>query len=293
MPVTTTIVFLPNGLPATMTSPIELDAVSSHVSVRDGTRIGYSLYGQRPGVPRVVLLHSLAMDRHFWQPVIERLLPHAAVLALDCRGHGASDKPAGPYTVEQFAADVRDVVTALDFGGVLVAGASMGGCVSLQFAGAYPELTRAAGLIDTTAWYGETAPKDWDVRAAKAEKEGLAGLVEFQTTRWFSDAFRAAHKEVVQRCVDTFLRNEVAAFAATGRMLGAFDGRAQMANVRVPACVIVGEEDYAAPPAMARALHDGIAGSTLTVVPQARHLTPLEVPDLVAGELIALLGRSA
>lgn len=276
-----------------MTSPIERDAVSSHVSVRDGVRIGYSLYGQRAGVPRVVLLHSLAMDRAFWQPVIERIVPHAAVLALDCRGHGASDKPAGPYAVEQFAADVRDVVTALDFGGVVVAGASMGGCVSLQFAAAYPELTRAAGLIDTTAWYGETAPKDWDVRASKAEKEGLAALVEFQTTRWFSDAFRAAHDDVVQRCVATFLRNDVHAFAATGRMLGAFDGRAQMARVRVPTCVIVGEEDYAAPPAMARALHEGIAGSTLTVVPQARHLTPLEVPDLVAGELLALIGRAA
>lgn len=276
-----------------MTIPIRSDAVSSHVSVRDGARIGYTLYGRRDDAPRVVLLHSLAMDRAFWQPVIERLLPRASVLALDCRGHGASDKPAGPYTVEQFADDVRDVVDALDFGGVLVAGASMGGCVSLQFAGAYPELTRAAGLIDTTAWYGESAPKDWDVRASKAEEEGLAALVGFQTTRWFSDAFRAEHADVVQRCVDTFLRNEVAAFAATGRMLGAFDGRAQMAKIRVPTCVIVGEEDYAAPPAMARALHEGIAGSTLTVVPQARHLTPLEVPDLVAGELHALLDRIA
>lgn len=265
---------------------------SAHITVRDGTRIGYSLHGDGRGA-RVVLLHSLAMNRDFWQPVIEQIEPHASVLAIDCRGHGASGKPAGPYTVEGFAQDVYDVVSALDFGGVLIAGASMGGCVSLQFAGTYPEATRAVGLIDTTAWYGESAPKDWNVRAEKAEKEGLAPLVEFQTTRWFSDAFRAAHPEVVQRCVDNFLRNEVAAFAATGRMLGAFDGRALMANVRVPACVVVGEEDYAAPPAMSRALHDGIAGSTLTVIPEARHLTPLETPDIIARELLALLDRAA
>jgi 3-oxoadipate enol-lactonase len=265
---------------------------SAHITVRDGTRIGYSLHGDGRGA-RIVLLHSLAMNSDFWQPVIEQLAPHASVLAIDCRGHGASDKPAGPYTVEQFAQDVHDVVSALDFGGVLIAGASMGGCVSLQFAGTYPDATRAVGLIDTTAWYGETAPKDWNIRAEKAEKEGLAPLVEFQTTRWFSDAFRVAHPEVVQRCVDTFLRNEVAAFAATGRMLGAFDGRALMANVRVPVCVIVGEEDYAAPPAMAAALHDGIVGSTLTVIPQARHLTPLETPDIIVDKLLALLDRAA
>ncbi len=47
----------------------------------------------------------------------------------------------------------------------------------------------------------------------------------------------------------------------------------------MPTAVVVGEEDYAAPVAMAQALHDGIAGSTFTVLPKARHLTPLEVPD--------------
>ena len=49
--------------------------------------------------------------------------------------------------------------------------------------------------------------------------------------------------------------------------------------------VVVGDEDYAAPPAMAQVMHEGIAGSTLTVIPKARHLTFLEVPGVVAGEL--------
>jgi 3-oxoadipate enol-lactonase len=57
----------------------------------------------------------------------------------------------------------------------------------------------------------------------------------------------------------------------------------------VPTSVVVGEEDYAAPLPMAQALHDGIAGSTLTVIPAARHLTPLETPDVIAAELRALL----
>jgi 3-oxoadipate enol-lactonase len=269
------------------------DVESAYVTVRDGTRIAYSLHGDAGRQPRAVLLHSLAMDRDFWRPVVEQLTPQASVLTIDCRGHGASDKPAGPYTVEIFAQDVHDVIGALNFNGVMIAGASMGGCVSLQFAATYPDATRALGLIDTTAWYGPSAPQDWNVRAEKAEREGLAPLVDFQTTRWFSDAFRAAHPEVVARCVDTFLRNDVASFAATGRMLGAFDGRALLPQVTVPACVIVGEEDYAAPPPMAQALHAGIPGSTYTLVTGARHLTPLETPDLVAGELLRLLEQTA
>ena len=70
------------------------------------------------------------------------------------------------------------------------------------------------------------------------------------------------------------------------------DGRALMREVKVPTCVIVGEEDYAATPAMARALHEGIAASTFTEIPQARHLTPLETPEIVARELHALLDRA-
>ncbi len=57
----------------------------------------------------------------------------------------------------------------------------------------------------------------------------------------------------------------------------------------MPVRIEVGEEDYATPVAMAQALHRGIAGSTLTVIPNARHLTPLECPERIAAELRALL----
>jgi 3-oxoadipate enol-lactonase len=261
----------------------------AHVTVRDGARIAYRLSGRPDSKDRLVLLHSLGMDGTFWQPVIDRLADRAAILAIDCRGHGASDKSAGPYTVEQFAQDAHDVCAALRFDDVLVAGASMGGCVALQFAASFPATTRALGLIDTTAWYGPTAPADWNTRADNARANGLPSLVQFQVTRWFSDAFRVARPEVVADCVQTFLRNDIEAFAATCVMLGAFDGRAQLATIQVPTAVVVGEEDYAAPVAMAQALHEGIANSSLRVIAQARHLTPLETPDIVAEQLQRLL----
>ena len=216
------------------------------------------------------------MDHTFWLPVIEHL--DAAVLVYDCRGHGASDKPAGPYTVELFAHDLADLLDHVGWASALVAGASMGGCISLAFAAAYPARTAALGLIDTTAWYGAEAPKQWAERADKAVETGLGSLVGFQTTRWFGDAFRANHPDVVKHCVDVFLRNDVKAYAETCKMLGSCDLRAALAGMKMPTAVVVGEEDYATPVAMAQALHRGIAGSTLTVLPGARHLTPLEQP---------------
>lgn len=259
---------------------------------RDGTNIRFLLHGDDGGgTRRAVLIHSLAMDATFWLPVIEKL--DAAVLVCDCRGHGESDKPAGPYTVELFADDLADVMDDVGWDSALVAGASMGGCISLAFAAAYPARTRALGLIDTTAWYGPEAPKNWAERAGKAAQEGMGALVGFQTTRWFGDAFRAQRPDIVKESVDVFLRNDVNAYVETCKMLGSCDLRAALPRLRMPTAVIVGEEDYAAPVAMAQALHDGIAGSTFTVLPKARHLTPLEVPDVIAAELDVLLKRAA
>jgi 3-oxoadipate enol-lactonase len=260
---------------------------------RDGIRISYTLHGDLASPRRAALVHSVAMDRQFWQPVAERLAKDTAVVTFDCRGHGASDKPAGPYTVEQFGDDIADLLTHLGWDRTLIAGASMGGMVALAFAARYPARTSALGLIDTTAWYGAEAPKNWAARADQAVKQGLSSLIDFQTPRWFGDDFRAKNPDVVQHCVDIFLKNDVPAYVEACHMLGRSDLRAALPTLQMPTAVVVGEEDYAAPVAMARALHDGIAGSTLTVLPKARHLTPLEVPDIIAAELDRLLARAA
>jgi 3-oxoadipate enol-lactonase len=259
-------------------------------SARDGTRIAYTLHHRGSGAPRAALVHSLAMERSFWAPLVERL--DASVLVFDCRGHGASGKPAGPYTVELFARDLADLLDHVGWSSALVAGASMGGCISLAFAAAFPARTAALGLIDTTAWYGADAPKQWAERADKALQTGLGSLVEFQTTRWFGDAFRASHPDVVKHCVDVFIRNDVPAYAETCRMLGTADLRSALAGMEMPTAVIVGEEDYATPVAMAQALHNGIAGSSLKILKAGRHLTPLEQPGTIAAELMRLLQAS-
>ena len=268
-------------------------ATEGKARTRAGASLAYSLYGRSDALRRAVLVHSLAMDRDFWRPVAERLAPRAAVLLYDCRGHGKSDKSAGPYTIEGFAGDLADLLDHVGWDAALVAGASMGGCVSLAFATAYPQRVHALGLFDTTAWYGAEAPKQWEERAEKALAGGLDGMVEFQTTRWFSDAFRARHPDVVRHCVEVFLRSDLPSYAASCRMLGVCDLRAKLPGMNLPAAVLVGEEDYATPLAMAEALHRGIAGSTLTVIKGARHLTPLEVPDQAASALDRLFVQAS
>jgi 3-oxoadipate enol-lactonase len=210
------------------------------------------------------------------------------VLRYDCRGHGRSDRPEGPYTVEQFGDDLADLLDRVGWHEALIAGCSMGGCVAQAFAARYPGRVRGLVLVDTTDWYGADAPRTWAERAATARRDGLAGMAAFQITRWFGDAFRNSHPEVVEQAMATFSANDIDAYAATCAMLGAADLRGQLSDVVYPVAVLVGEDDYATPPAAAEALAGRIPGATLEVIAQARHLTPIEAPKRIAEAIRAV-----
>jgi len=167
----------------------------------------------------------------------------------------------------------------------------MGGCVTLAFAGLYGKRASALGLIDTTAWYGPDAPKQFRERAAAAQAKGMAGLIDFQLSRWFSDRFRAQSDARVKAATEAFLANDFECYAASCALLGDADLRHYLASFKMPVAVVVGEEDYATPVAMAKALHTAIPQSTLRVISAARHLTPIECPEVIASELSALLDR--
>jgi 3-oxoadipate enol-lactonase len=259
----------------------------------DNCEIAYALRpAGQPGVPRLVLIHSLALDGSIWNGVAARLAGQAEILTYDCRGHGQSERRAESFTTELFASDLAELLDHLNWPSAAVAGCSMGGCVAQAFAGLNPGRVSALGLIDTTAWYGEEAPKNWRERAAVARSKGLAGMVDFQVKRWFSEQFQMAQPALVRQMTEVFLANDVDCYAATCVMLGDADLRPYLPSLRVPVSVVVGEEDYATPVAMSRQLHEAISGSTLTVLPGGRHLTPVECPDEITAQLAALLVRA-
>jgi 3-oxoadipate enol-lactonase len=163
----------------------------------------------KPGVPRVALIHSLALDRSVWDGVVARLKDEAEILTFDCRGHGRSPRTPGPYAADMFARDLAELLDHVGWAKVVVAGCSMGGNVAQAFAAEFPQRTAALGLIDTTAWYGADAAAKFKERADAARSKGLHGLIDFQLTRWFSDGFRVNHPEVLTRTTDVFVANDV------------------------------------------------------------------------------------
>jgi len=259
----------------------------------DGSAIAFAIHpAPRRGAPRLALVHSLALDRSVWDGVVGLVSREAELLTYDCRGHGRSDRPATAFTAELFARDLGELLQHVGWRSAAVGGCSMGGCVAMALAGAHPERVTGLALIDTTAWYGPDGPKQFRARAEAARTGGMTGLVEFQVARWFSAAFVGSHPDVVTRMTRIFLANDFDCYAQSCALLGDADLRRYLPFLRMPVSIVVGEEDQATPPAMARELHAAIPQSTLVVIPGARHLTPIECPDQISAALVGVLPRS-
>lgn len=235
----------------------------------------------------VLLLHSLAMSGELWRPLMDRLEP--PVVAVDARGHGKSAWDGSAFTIEDLAADVADLIEARADGPVAVAGMSMGGCVAIALAGSRPDLVSRLLLADTTANYGPDRVAAWADRAGKAIREPRAKQLAFQRDRWFSPEFLEREPKEVERVSELFLATDSRAHAQACLALGAFDGLPLLPKITAETLVVVGEYDYATPPAMARVLADGIPRASLRIFDDARHFSLFEAPGAldVAAEFLS------
>jgi pimeloyl-ACP methyl ester carboxylesterase len=95
-----------------------------------------------------VALHGLTASYVSFTGVAECLAGRRPIFALDLRGRGDSDKPAGPYGMAQHASDVAAAMRAMDLGASVIVGHSMGAFVATALAQQYPELVSGLVLID-------------------------------------------------------------------------------------------------------------------------------------------------
>jgi 3-oxoadipate enol-lactonase len=240
--------------------------------------------------PLVVLLHPLATSGGVWWQLIEELTPEFRVVAPDARGHGASTWNGAPFSIPDLADDVAALVERLDAGPARVAALSMGGCTAIALAIRHPGLVDSLVLADTTADYGPDKASAWAERAEKAVSVPREEQLAFQCERWFSPDFRAQHLAEVDRVSRIFTATDSRAHAAACHALGGYDDAAHLAENTISTAVLVGADDYATPPSMAKILHAGIAHSGLHVLPATRHMSLVESPHaraLVRGHFVS------
>jgi pimeloyl-ACP methyl ester carboxylesterase len=113
-----------------------------------GLRLRLRDWGGPNATPPVLLVHGLASNARIWDLAAPLLAPDVRVAAIDQRGHGLSDKPAGDFGLATIAGDLAAVIGALGWARPLIVGHSWGANVALQLAAEHPELLGGIVLLD-------------------------------------------------------------------------------------------------------------------------------------------------
>jgi 3-oxoadipate enol-lactonase len=256
----------------------------------NGASIHYAVDGHGPWL---TLAHPLGADLSIWDDLVPDLAAHFRILRYDSRGHGGSEVPRGPYTIEQLAADATALLSSLEIPRTHFVGISMGGAVAQQVALDAPERIASLTLIDTTAGYGDADAKLFLARAAQARERGMKDLADGTLARWLGERFRKRHPEQAERIRALVASAHPEGFAASCEALAAFDVRTRLSEIDAPTLVLVGENDPSTPPAMSRDLANGIKDARLEVVPDAAHLPIVEQKQFVTNALATFLQGAA
>jgi 3-oxoadipate enol-lactonase len=242
----------------------------------------------RPDGKKIIFINSLGTDLRLWDGIVERLPEGLSCLRFDNRGHGLSDCPPGPYTMDQLVQDTARLIEATDFAGAVVVGLSIGGMIAQGLAAARPDLVRAVVLSNTGARIG--TPELWRERIAQVTAGGVAAVSAGVLERWFPRDFRESLAAVAWRHM--LERTPATGYAGCGAAIAAADLRTATAGLRLPALGIAGSEDGSTPPALVRETLALIPGGRTVEIAGAGHLPCVDQPEEYVRILLDFLQES-
>jgi pimeloyl-ACP methyl ester carboxylesterase len=249
-----------------------VEAKDGYFTASDGLRIHYIEAGQGPPV---VLIHGYtgtAQGNWFSNGVAEALAKNHRVVAIDCRGHGKSDKPHDPakYGPQMFK-DVLELMDHLKIDKAHVHGYSMGGFFVTALLVAAPERFITAsyggsGVPEVEEKYKQEVPPD---NTARDPLEDEAGKKLSANPDRDEDALAAVRKYPWK----------------PGERLNI-----DLTTIKIPVLAINGEFDR--PNAKTHRMKRELANFTAVVLPGKSHLTAIMagyIPQLYIDSLVSFI----
>jgi 3-oxoadipate enol-lactonase len=229
--------------------------------------------------PALFLFHSLLSDRASFDAVVPKLSQSFRVIVPELPGFGGSPAVSGGLAevADRMAEAVRDAAGGQD---AIVLGNGYGGFVALQMAIRHPDIATKFILADCGAAFSEEGRQAFRNMAAASKAKGLAGITDVAMRRLFAPEFQTQHPDLMQGRRAAFLRTDPEVFCAACDALAELDLRPELAQVKVPVLVLVGEHDEATPPPMSHELAAGLPNARLKILAGCAHVPQLQAPDL-------------
>lgn len=267
-----------------------LEPSKSAVTMRDGVRIAYDIYGA--GEKTIVLFPCWSIvHSRIWKAQIPYLAKYARVVTFDGRGNGRSDKtPELDYSDEAFAADAIAVMDATQTSRATFIALSAGARWALMVAARHPErVERLICIAPAIALAPQLASRAAATAAFENELESYDGWFKLNRNYWregyrdfleffFAEALPEPHStKQFEDAVEWALETTPETLAATvvAAQLAGDEARALAAAVRCPVLVMHGDADKIVSLERGRAFADATRGRFVLLegsghLPQAR-----------------------
>src|SRR5580692_10951618 len=229
--------------------------------------------------PALFLFHSLLSDRTSFDAVAPKLSQSFRVIVPELPGFGGSKAVSGGLAAvaDRMAEAVRE---AADGAETIVLGNGYGGFVALQMAIRHPAIATRLILADCGAAFSEGGREAFRNMAVASKAKGLSAITDVAMRRLFAPEFQAQHPDLMADRREAFLKTDPEVLQAACAQLAELDLRGELARVKMPVLVLVGEHDEATPPPMSHELAAGLPNAQLKIIAGCAHVPQLQSPQV-------------
>ncbi len=254
----------------------------------NGIRLRYEAWGA--GEWPLVLLHGLGSSADDWIMQLGALAPHYRCVAVDLRGHGLSDRPAGAYSIALFASDVVALVQSLGLAPAHVFGLSLGGMVAQQMAMAQPAVVRSLVLLNTLPGLWPPVRGTARLAARRLSPPWRRRSMDEQAARVAADLFpRPEHAPLRAQARARLAANDPIAYRRAIRAIVGYRPGSALSRIACPALIMAGTADRVVPAAYQVRLRRALPRAAFVAIPDGGHACNLEWPEPVNAAVLAFL----
>ena len=253
----------------------------------NGAEIYYELAGDGPPV---VLLHAGIADSRMWDLQFDAFAASHTVLRYDQRGYGRTAPMRGSFYPRE---DLRALLKALGIARPALVGCSMGSRTALDFTLRYPDqvarLVLTSPSVNGFVYTGPPSPLRAEIERAEMDGD-LARVNELEIQMWV-DGPRRRPEQVAAWVRQLALDMNAIALAneGVGQEEPALSVEGRLHQLRLPALIVVGEEDTPWTRATAGWLMRYLDAARRIDLPDAGHLPNMEQPAAYNAAVLAFL----
>ena len=235
---------------------------------------------------------GIANDLAMWDGQVPALGGDFRILRYDLRGHGGSEATRGDYSIALLVEDLLGLLNQLRIEKTSLVGLGLGGAIAQAFAIEHPERVENLVACCCRARMVPDFAAMWHKLRGTVQEQGLEAIVEPTVQRWFSEEFKAAHPEVLEKIRKMIRGTTLDGYLGVTAAFLDLDVEDRLPEIKARTLYVSGAEDkLGGPPDLMQGLAGKISGAKHVSVPKAAHIANIQNPEGFNQVLIDFLGR--